>query len=383
MPNETEGVLVAAPYVPHLNSDQQRQRAESLLAHAYRSGITDPQELANFMGQVQHESQNFSKLEENLNYSGGRLFDVFGPRNGLTSQRANDIAAIPDKTERARTVAEQVYGGAYGAKALGNTEPGDGYTYRGRGYVQLTGKKNYAAYATSTGLDLLNHPELAANESNAELLAINYWQTAVQSKGQARTDVVEAGSIINTGSIGNQVKGLADRQAKAAAWEAALGKEGYLQEALERHPLPDEQAARSPTPPEQTPLRLQPSLSLSSQSLQLIHDSEHHVRNLAERYRLPWDPGMDNTVFALAQRAQAQGLTGITHLKVEQGLIHFAQFNGHGAPLREGQMGALDAANTPASESVTQLALAATPAPRETGVDLAFARGTEPLALQR
>ena len=60
---------MANPDIPHLNSEQQRQRAEALLVTAYRNGITDPRELANFMGQVQHESQNFTRLEENLNYS--------------------------------------------------------------------------------------------------------------------------------------------------------------------------------------------------------------------------------------------------------------------------------------------------------------------------
>ena len=60
--------------------DTQRQRAESLLVAAYRSGITDPKELANFMGQVQHESQNFTRLEENLNYSARRLPEVW-PRH--------------------------------------------------------------------------------------------------------------------------------------------------------------------------------------------------------------------------------------------------------------------------------------------------------------
>jgi predicted chitinase len=62
------------PDIPNLNSDAQRQSAESLLVAAYRSGLTDPKELANFMGQVQHESQSFSRLEENLNYSGSRLY---------------------------------------------------------------------------------------------------------------------------------------------------------------------------------------------------------------------------------------------------------------------------------------------------------------------
>ncbi|MDO9032416.1 MAG: glycoside hydrolase family 19 protein [Hydrogenophaga sp.] len=342
-----------APNIPHLNSEQQRQRADSLLVNAYRSGITDPKELANFMGQVQHESQNFSRLEENLNYSGSRLYEVFGPRNGLTSKKADEIAAIPDKTERKRAVAEQVYGGQHGAEALGNTEPGDGYTYRGRGYIQLTGRGNYAAYAKATGLDLLNQPELAANEANAERLAVSYWRTAVQSKGQARTDVIEAGSIINTGSIGRQVKGLADRQANATAWEKALNS-GYLQEALARHPL--QQEPTSPSNVDNQPLQLKPTHQLSPQSLQLIQQSEQQVRAIADRHQLPWNPGMDNTVHAVAQQAREQGLTGITHMKVHDGQIRFAQHDGYA--LREGQLDARSAANTDARESLTRMAQA-------------------------
>ena len=96
-----------APTIPGLNTPEQRSRAESLLVTAYRAGITNPKELANFMGQTQHESQNLRRLEENLNYSGSRLYEVFGPRNGLTSKKADEIAAIPDKTERKRAVAEQ------------------------------------------------------------------------------------------------------------------------------------------------------------------------------------------------------------------------------------------------------------------------------------
>ena len=239
------------PVIPHLDSDKQRQRAESLLVTAYRSGITEPKELANFMGQVQHESQNFSRLEENLNYSGSRLYDVFRDRNGLTAAKAQELAKIPDRAERQQAIAEQVYGGQEGKAKLGNTEPGDGYTFRGRGYMQLTGRYNYTAHGKAAGIDLVNHPELAADPGNAEKLAVQYWNTTVHGNVQARTDVAMAGSIINTGTARHKnPKGLPDRQANAAAWETALNK-GYLQEALARHPLaPDEPTAQRPAAPD-------------------------------------------------------------------------------------------------------------------------------------
>ena len=345
---------MANPHIPHLNNDTQRQSAESLLVAAYRSGITAPKELANFMGQVQHESQNFSRLEENLNYSGSRLYEVFKGRNGLTAAQAEEIGKMPDRTERQRAVAEVAYGGPVGNAKLGNTEAGDGYTFRGRGYMQLTGRGNYTVFGKATGLDLVNHPELAADRSNAEKLAVQYWKTAVQGNSKARTDVTIAGSIINTGVAGNKnPNGLADRQANAAAWEKALNN-GYLQEALTRHPL--QQQPTNPSAVDTHPLQLKPTHQLSPQSLQLIQQSEQQVRAIAVRHQLPWDPGMDNTVYALAQQAREQGLTGITHLKVQDGQIRFAQHDGYS--LLEGQLDARAAANTETRESIALMARA-------------------------
>lgn len=95
-------------------------------------------------------------------------------------------------------------------------------------------------------------------------------------------------------------------------------------------------------------------LALAPESQQLLKDSEQHVRALAERHQLAWDQGMDNTVHAVALEARGQGLTGITHLKAQDGQIRFAQQDGFG--LREGQIDARVAANTNATDSLTQMA---------------------------
>ncbi|MCU0763639.1 MAG: hypothetical protein MUF76_11925 [Hydrogenophaga sp.] len=334
--------------VPGPGTAQQRERAESLLVTAYRSGITDPRELANFMGQMQHESQNFARLEENLNYRGSVLWDTFKgsarvpPRNGLTETEANALASIGDRQQRHQAIANKIYGGEWGAAALGNTEPNDGYKYRGRGYIQLTGRNNYTDYHRKTGLDLVNQPDLAADPGNAEKLAVQFWKDNVRPITRARTSVADAGSIINTGDLGGKVKGLADRQASAAAWQKALDS-GYLEEALSRHRLPEEAASQR-----------HPTSARSPASLQLLQDSEHHVRALAEKHGIRWDAGMDNTVLALAAEARNLGLSGITHLKVAQGQIHFAQHDG--VSIREGELGARAAANTDATDSLAQLA---------------------------
>ena len=100
-----------ASAIPGLATARQRERAESLLVTAYRSGLTDAKELANFMGQTQHESQNFTRLEENLNYRGSVLWDTFKgggkllPRNGLTEKEAGELAAIEDPQQRHKAIA--------------------------------------------------------------------------------------------------------------------------------------------------------------------------------------------------------------------------------------------------------------------------------------
>ncbi|MBL8389470.1 MAG: hypothetical protein JNK17_14755 [Hydrogenophaga sp.] len=327
------------PVVPGLATARQRERAESLLVTAYRSGITDTKELANFMGQTQHESQNFSRLEENLNYRGSVLWDTFKgggkvpPRNVLTEKEAGELAAIEDPQQRHQAIANKIYGGAWGEKNLGNSEPDDGYQYRGRGYIQLTGRDNYTNYQQKTGLDLVNRPDLAADQGNAETLAVRYWKDNVQPKTKDRGSVTDAGSIINTGDICGKVKGLEDRQANATAWAAALDK-GYLQDALYRHPEALSQ--------------------LNDTSRELLRDAERHVRALADKAKLPWDRGMDNTVFAVAQSAREQGMTDITGLKVVDGQIRFAQ-QAKGEPLRETQIDAKVAANTGVDESVGRM----------------------------
>ena len=95
-------------------------------------------------------------------------------------------------------------------------------------------------------------------------------------------------------------------------------------------------------------------LTLAPETRQVLKDGERHVRALADRHQLPWDRGMDNTVVALAGEARAQGLSGITHLKVEQGQIRFAQHDGYA--IREGVIDARAAANTDSADALTQLA---------------------------
>jgi hypothetical protein len=89
--------------------------------------------------------------------------------------------------------------------------------------------------------------------------------------------------------------------------------------------------------------------ALSPHAQNLLRDSEHHVRQLAERHGLPWNTGMDNTVAAVAQQARADGLTAINQFNVKDGQIRYGQYDGY--TLKDGSIDARVAANMPEAVS--------------------------------
>ncbi|MDP9933665.1 XVIPCD domain-containing protein [Variovorax paradoxus] len=130
----------------------------------------------------------------------------------MTQEDASAIAAGgPEK------VAEAIYGGR---RDLGNTGPGDGWKYHGRGFVQLTGRYNYERYGKALGLDLVNHPDLASEPANSAKIAVQYWKERVAAHSHQH-DITRATEDINGGQ--NSLK---ERKAAAAQWEVKLAH-GY------------------------------------------------------------------------------------------------------------------------------------------------------------
>ncbi|ADK31444.1 putative Lys-endolysin; glycoside hydrolase [Brachyspira pilosicoli 95/1000] len=111
--------------------------------------ITDTKEAAMFLAQTTHESNNYKRLEESFNYTPPRLYDVFKKRVG-SLENAKQLCL-----QGAEAIANFVYGGR-----LGNAED-EGYKYRGRGIIQLTGKSNYKKYGKKINVNLVNNPDLA------------------------------------------------------------------------------------------------------------------------------------------------------------------------------------------------------------------------------
>jgi putative chitinase len=244
-----------------------KENADYLLQRAREAGITDPRELAIFMGQMQVESGGYARMSENLHYSGKRLLEVFPGRNGLSDlAAANKVAGGGPES-----IANAIYGGNWGKKKLGNVHQGDGWTYHGRGYVQLTGRTNYARIGRELGLDLINHPELAEDRDIAATIAIHYWKSRVVPNDHQH-DVKEATHDINGGY--NHV---AERRAAANAWERQLtrsipagSREHHEKEA--RHSSGRERSSTHPDPHDADVRHLQRTLNKLG-----YHDAHGHA----------------------------------------------------------------------------------------------------------
>jgi len=116
--------------------------------------INTPLRLAHFLAQCGHESGGFKLTQENLNYSAAGLMGVF-KKYFPTQALADAYARQPEK------IANKVYGGRMGN---GLEATGEGFKFRGRGYIQLTGKENYTAFDKSVEEDILATPDLVATK---------------------------------------------------------------------------------------------------------------------------------------------------------------------------------------------------------------------------
>ena len=125
--------------------------------------IDTPKRQAAFIGQCSYESANFTNLQENLNYSAQRLMQVWPSRFPYIIA-AEPYAHNPEK------LASFVYAGR-----MGNLEDGDGYTYRGRGLIQITGREMYAKCGNALGIDLIDNPDLLLTPEYATLSAAWFW----------------------------------------------------------------------------------------------------------------------------------------------------------------------------------------------------------------
>jgi predicted chitinase len=158
---------------------------EKFLTKAAVAAGIKGEELAQFLAQTAHESHNFQSMVE---YGGSLDFRKYDPKYA------------PKK-----------------AKALGNKKVGDGAKFKGRGYIQLTGRYNYKRAGEALGLPLEANPELVEKPEVAAQVAVWFWKTRVQPKVDDFGNTPQATKPINSG-----LKGLQDRKDKFQDFKTAM-----------------------------------------------------------------------------------------------------------------------------------------------------------------
>ena len=185
--------------------------------------INTPKRIAGFISQCAHESYDFRRIQENLNYSESALNTVFSRYfgTGRGKRNAKDYARQPEK------IANYVYMDKYRTKkgALGNIYDGDGWRFRGRGLKQLTGRNNYEAFGKTVGMTAEQAAEYVATPKGAVESACWFWDRAKLNRIADKGDIVAMTKKINGGTIG-----LEDRVSR---WKKALSLFGLHEKSVD------------------------------------------------------------------------------------------------------------------------------------------------------
>lgn len=174
----------------------------ALMPACLRHDITTRLRLAAFLANIGNETGGGATLVENLNYSADTLTRMFG--NRITPAQAAQVGRIPGKQPANQpAIANIIYGGEWGRRHLGNTEPGDGWRFRGRGAMQTTGRGNYRRTADAMGkpLDDVFLAWLETPVGAAESAAF-FWEWAKCHPPADAGDIAKVRRIVNGGSIG-------------------------------------------------------------------------------------------------------------------------------------------------------------------------------------
>lgn len=174
-------------------------------------GIDTPKRIAHFLSQCGHESGGFVISIENMNYSAPRLMQVW-PRRFPTLEKAQQFAHNPQK------LANFVYANRMGN---GNAASGDGFRFRGRGLLQLTGRDMYKAVGTAANLPLEDHPETAEHAEHCLEIAAGAWKFDKVDKLSENASVEAYTQRINGGQVG-----ISDRKARFAKLIQVMGIAG-------------------------------------------------------------------------------------------------------------------------------------------------------------
>ena len=194
-PTSTPAPQVAGLKLDKLKGHVPQVVIDSIPEVASKFGINTPLRVAHFLAQCGHESGGFRVTQENLNYSAKGLNGIF-KKYFPTEAAATPYARQPQK------IANKVYANRM---ANGSEASGDGYKFRGRGYIQLTGRDNYTQFGKAIGVDIPSNPDAVAS-TYALASAAWFWSKNGLNKladgGATDTVVTSITKRVNGGTIG-------------------------------------------------------------------------------------------------------------------------------------------------------------------------------------
>lgn len=193
---------LAVQWLPHL----------SQAAHRYQIDA-NPRRLAAWLATIAHESARLTSVVENLNYSAQGLAQTWPARYADMTGQPNATAIRIAR--RQEDIANLTYAGRLGNGSAGS---GDGWRYRGRGLIQITGRANYAASGAELGIDLINKPEQLEQPYLAAMSAAEWWHRHGCNQIADTGDMASVTSRVNGG-----LTGLDDRLKLYSAALAYLG----------------------------------------------------------------------------------------------------------------------------------------------------------------
>lgn len=202
----------------------------NLTAQGYNAGTIDglmgPRTMTALMAYVGDLKPSMAARYANVSVAAGQLVKILAPYDLTTPRRiAHFLAQIAHESGGFKYIFE-LWGPSeaqvrYEGRAdLGNVEKGDGFRYRGRGWIQLTGRANYAAYGAALKMPLEDNPDLAAQPDTAMVLACHYWHKRDLNKWADADNIARITKLINGGT-----NGLADRKERLAKIKNVWGME--------------------------------------------------------------------------------------------------------------------------------------------------------------
>ena len=190
MPALTLGTLTML--APRGRDDYLAHLAGPGKAELNKAGILQSKlRLCHFLAQIAHESGGFTVKEESLNYKTSKRLMKVWPKRFRTVASTKPFLGQPTK------LGDKVYGGR-----MGNKDPGDGFKYRGRGYLQTTGRDAYKKFGDLIDEDLENNPSLVAEPKISLRCAVAEWTESKVNKPADADDLRTVTKLVNGGLIG-------------------------------------------------------------------------------------------------------------------------------------------------------------------------------------